>query len=33
MTFHIEKVNSKDFKNFLRSSKKAKNALWIVKPG
>ena len=33
MTFQIEKINGRDFKNFLKSSKKNKNSLWIVKPG
>jgi hypothetical protein len=33
MTFHAEKTDSKEFRSFLKSAKKFKNALWIVKPG
>jgi hypothetical protein len=33
MTFHIESTESKQFKNFAKTAKKSKNALWIVKPG
>ncbi len=33
LTFHIESTESKQFKSFLKTAKKFKNALWIVKPG
>ena len=33
MTFHISETDSREFRNFMRSAKKLKNAIWIVKPG
>jgi hypothetical protein len=33
MTFHIEKVDSREYKMLMQASKKIKNAVWIVKPG
>lgn len=33
MTFHIESVQSRQFKAFCKATKKFKNPLWIVKPG
>ena len=33
LTFHIESTDSRQFKNFMKTAKKLKSAIWIVKPG
>lgn len=33
MTFHIESTTSKQFRSWIKLTKKLKNTIWIVKPG
>ena len=33
LTFHVEKINSKAYKQFEKMAKQEKKSLWIVKPG
>jgi hypothetical protein len=33
LTYHVEKINSKAYKQFEKRAKQEKKSLWIVKPG
>ena len=33
LTFHIESTKTKQFKSWIKLTKKLKNSAWIVKPG